>query len=106
MVIRNWGIGIDEERRSRAYTVPEVLIASLTLAIVASAFYAALSSGFLVTQSAREDLRATQILTQKLEGLRLCTWSELCAYTFQESYDPLATTNRANGVVYSGTVTT
>ncbi len=69
-------------------------------------FYGGLASGFALTQAAREDLRATQILMQKIEGIRLCTWSELSNYTFTESYDPLGTTNRTGGVVYTGKVTT
>lgn len=85
------------------YALPEVLVATVVLAMIASAFYAALSSGFLITQAAREDLRATQIMMQKMEGLRLCTWSQISSYTFQEQYDPMSGTNR--GTVYTGTVT-
>lgn len=87
------------------YALPEVLIAAVVLAIIAMAFYFGLSSGFLITQAAREDLRATQILTQKIEGIRLCTWNQLVNYTFREPYDPLGSTNgQGVGVIYHGTV--
>jgi len=85
-------------------TIAEVMVAVLILATIAIAFYGALSSGFAVVQSTREDLRAAQILNQKVEAIRLCTWSQLTNFNFQETYDPLATTNQSRGVVYTGTV--
>ena len=88
-----------------AFALAEVLVAVLVLAIIAVAFYGALSSGFSVAQTTREDLRATQILMQKAEAIRLCTWDQLTNFTFQEVYDPTAPTNTSAGVVYSGTVT-
>jgi Tfp pilus assembly protein PilV len=87
-----------------AFALAEVLVAVLVLAIIALAFYGALSSGFSVTQTTREDLRATQILMQKAEAIRLCTWDQLTNFTFQEQYDPTATSSVAGGVVYNGTV--
>ena len=55
-------------------------------------------------QTTREDLRATQILMQRIEAVRLCTWSQLGNVTFSESYDPLSGTNQAAGAVYFGTL--
>ena len=86
------------------FTIAEVIVAVLVLATIAVAFYGALSSGFAVVQSTREDLRATQILNQKVEAIRLCTWSQLTNFSFQEAYDPLASTNQSSGVVYTGSV--
>jgi len=91
-------------RQNSGFTLAEVLVAVLVLAIIAVAFYGALSSGFSVVQSTREDLRATQILMQKVEAIRLCTWSQLTNFTFQEQYDPTATSSTSGGVVYNGTV--
>jgi len=86
-----------------AYSLTEVIVAVFVLSTIAIAFYGGLSSGFSATQSSREDLRATQIMMQKMEGLRLCTWSQLTNYTFQEVYDPFAT-NNLRGTLYSGVV--
>jgi prepilin-type N-terminal cleavage/methylation domain-containing protein len=93
------------ERKSQTsgYTLVEVVVAVFVLAIIAIAFYGALSSGFGMVQTTREDLRATQILMQKMEAVRLCTWSQLSSFSFREPYDPLGGTNQA-GVVYSGTI--
>ncbi len=87
-----------------AYTLVEVLVAVVILAITGSAFYAALSFGFTLMDATREELRATQILTQKSEAIRLCNWDELSNFSFSDTYDPLGGTSK--GTVYSGTVTT
>jgi prepilin-type N-terminal cleavage/methylation domain-containing protein len=92
-----------QQHRQAGFTIAEVAVAAAVLTIVALGFYTALSSGFLVLQSSRENLRATQVMMQKLEGIRLCTWSELTNFTFAEPYNPLSTNN--SGVTYKGNVT-
>lgn len=83
----------------------EVLVAMLVLVTIATAYYLGLSSCFSVVKMSREDVRATQIMTQKLEAVRLCTWSELTNFSFVEPYDPLGSTNKSAGVNFFGTVT-
>jgi hypothetical protein len=78
------------------------VIAAAILTIVALGFYTALASGFGVLQASRENLRATQVMMQKLEAIRLCTWSQLTNFTFSEPYNPLSTNNA--GVTYRGNV--
>ena len=89
-------------RSTGAYTLTEVMVAVMVLGVIGGGYYTALSSGFSVLQSTREDLRATQIMMQKLEAVRLCTWSQLTNFTFQEAYDPLSSSNQ--GVGYYGNV--
>ena len=89
----------------RGFTLAEVLVSVFLVAVIAGAFYAALSSGFVQVQVTRDDLRATQILMQRLEAVRLCTWSELSDFSFQEAYDPSGPTNQTLGTQFSGTVT-
>ncbi len=93
-----------QDRPEAAFTLVEVVVSVFVLATIAVAFYGGLSSGFAMTQASREDVRATQILMQKVEGIRLCTWTELSNYTFRETYDPLSSTN-SKGVQYTGVVT-
>src|SRR5258707_11267987 len=76
-----------------AFTISEVVVAVAVLTIISLGFYTALSSGFGILQASRENLRATQVMMQKLEGIRLCTWSQLTNFTFSEPYNPLASTN-------------
>jgi hypothetical protein len=98
--------GINRRRNGgrAAFTVADVAVAVFVLGTIGSGFCLALSSGFSILQTTRENLRATQILMQKIEAVRLCTWSELANFSFQESYDPLSGTNQAAGAVYFGTV--
>lgn len=98
------GIGKTSNRRGAAFTLAEVAVAVFVLGTIGGGFCLALSSGFSMLQTTREDLRATQIIMQKIEAVRLCTWSELANISFQESYDPLSGTNQAAGAVYFGTV--
>jgi prepilin-type N-terminal cleavage/methylation domain-containing protein len=92
---------------TRAYTLPEVMMSVAIFAIMMSSLFAGFSYGFANIKATREDLRATQILTGKMEALRLCTWNQLsnCPSSFVEYYDPLAGTTN-NGAVYSGTIIT
>ena len=92
------------ERRRLGFALMEVIVAVLVLTTIGVAFYVGLSSCFSVLKTSREDVRATQIMMQKLEAVRLCTWSELTNFSFKEPYDPTSTNNGA-GVYYYGTVT-
>ena len=71
------------------------------------AFYSGLSAGFTVTQFSREEVRATQIMMQQVEAVRLCTWSQLHTYTnytFAQVYDPMSTNSATAGAQYTGNV--
>lgn len=89
-----------------AFTIAEVLVAVGVLLVISIGFYAGLSSCFGVVESSREDLRATQVMVQKLEAIRLCNWAQLSNFSFTETYDPMDTSNHLSGVMYYGTVTT
>jgi type II secretory pathway pseudopilin PulG len=95
-----------------AYTVMEVVIAVLILGIMILSLFAGFSSGFVVVQLARENLRATQIMVQKMETVRLLKWSQILntnnflQSTFSDYYDPTGTNTHTAGVIYQGFVTT
>lgn len=92
-------------REQRAFTIAEVIVAVFIVTAMALSLYAGFSTGFMIVDSARQDLRATQILLQKVEAIRLCTWSSLanCPVSFVESYDP---SSGNSGTIYTGTLTT
>src|ERR1051325_2552983 len=97
-------------REEEAYTLVEVLIAVFILAIMIISLYAGYSAGFSVVQVMRENLRATQILIQRAETIRLYNWTQVTDTnylkpTFTEKYDPRATTTNT-GTLYVGVVTT
>src|SRR5579862_3315196 len=88
------------------YTLVEVVISVFLLATMAVSLFSALSYGFSNVQADREDLRATQILLQRTEAIRLCTWNQLQNMTFETTYDPSGASNGNAGTVYYGTITT
>jgi hypothetical protein len=87
------------------------MVAAGILGFVATSLYGAFSAAFSMIQSTRENLRATQILVQKTEAIRLFTWSQIAdtnnylKSTFTEAYDPLGSTNNCGGAQYTGYVT-
>ena len=79
------------------------------LGVSVGALLTGVSSGLLTMQMARENVRATQILVEKTETLRLYSWDQLMTTnfiltSFTEKYDPL-TTNGGVGAIFTGTVT-
>lgn len=75
--------------------------------IVSVSLYAGLAQCFNSVQSSRHRLRATQILTEKLEVIRLYNWDQIntpgfVPPTFREYYQPA--TNGSQGIVYNGTI--
>ena len=99
-------------RSADAYGLPEVVIALVIIATLLVALYAGFSAGFAVMKSARENLRATQILVQRAEVIRLYSWSQIqntnlyLKPNFVEYYDPLGVTSGKYGVLYVGTMRT
>lgn len=88
-----------------AFTLAEVVIASGLIAISCLSLLIALSMGFSTVQANRENLRATQVMVQKMETLRLYNWGQLQSTNFfnpnfSERFNPLST----NGVLYVGQI--
>jgi hypothetical protein len=94
---------------THAYTVVEVLVSVCVLAIMIISLYGGFSAGFAVVQLARENMRATQIMVQRLETMRLYNWDQVrnttnfLKPTFSERYDP---SSPNAGTLYSGFVST
>src|SRR5947208_2753997 len=62
---------------NRAFTLVEVMTASALLGIMSISLLGALSSGFAVLRLTQEQLRATQILQEKMEIIRLYSWDQV-----------------------------
>src|SRR5437867_11818669 len=92
-----------------AYTLVEVLVCVALIVILFVSLYGGMTSGFSVTQASRENLRATQIMLEYMEGIRLYNWDQLTASNwipanFTNYYYPLAVPGESRGIPYVGTV--
>ena len=98
-------------RRGHAFTLAEVIIATAIVAITFVALYAGIYFSFNVTRFERENLRATQILLERTEALRLLNLEQVQSPVvnppiFYERYYPgAAGVGVANGIIYTGRVT-
>jgi len=96
------------KRRQEAFSFLEALVAMAVVGVVFVAFYSGITYGFARVQFSRENLRATQILMEKMETIRLYNWDQLTGTNyfiptnFVARYDP--TDNSGGGVTYSGTL--
>jgi len=96
-------------RRSlAAFSLVEATVGMAIIGATIGALFTGFTSGFFTMQLARENLRATQIMLEKMETIRLYSWKQVTnsAYipnTFTNFYDPQSTINR--GTKYTGTMT-
>jgi prepilin-type N-terminal cleavage/methylation domain-containing protein len=94
--------------RCAGFSLVESIMGMAVFGIAFLSLYGGLASGFSTIRMARENLRATQIILEKMETIRLYNWEQLntkdfVPTTFQGSYYPPGQTNGV-GVVYNGTV--
>lgn len=92
----------------RAFTLMEVMVAILAVAVSIVSLYTGLSCGFAAVETSRESLRATQVMLEKLETVRLYSWSQLntpgfMPTNFSAPFNPA--TNATGGFNYQGTIT-
>lgn len=85
----------------------EALVAMAIFGITFFSLYGGISMGFSIIGNARENLRATQIMVEKMETIRLYSWSQIntanfIPATFTEKYKP---TDGDGGLSYQGTMT-
>ncbi len=90
-------------------TLVETVIAVTILSILGAGIVGSINYGLFMMRLARENARATQVMLEKLESIRLYDWTEVNSNgfvppTFSEPYDPQAPTNQ-QGVIYYGTMT-
>jgi type II secretory pathway pseudopilin PulG len=91
-----------------AFTLIEALVALGAVGVVVLAMYAGLSSVFKLVRMSRENQRATQIMVEKLETVRLNNWAQINSNgfiprAFQAYYHTANGTNHRT--VYDGAIT-
>ena len=85
------------------------MVAVAILGFMLVSLYTGLSSGFAVVKVARENLRATQILEERMEVIRLIKWDDVTPgfipTTFSAPYYAADSTNSPSaGFSYTGLV--
>ena len=90
-------------------TLVDLIMAIGVLDVMASGIFGSFRYGFFTLQLVRENQRATQVMLEKVETIRLYSWDQINSNgfipaTFTDTYDPSAATN-VQGVTYNGTVT-
>ena len=90
-------------------TLSEVLIATGILGLSIAGILAAIFSGFFIVERVRENQRATQIMLEKVETIRLYNWSQVNSTgfiptTFTAPYDPQKPAGQ-QGLTYRGSFT-
>jgi len=93
-------------RQLAAFSLTEVSVGMAVIGTSMMALFSGFTSGFFTMQMARENLRATQILLEKTETIRLYSWDQVnipgfIPKQFNTPYDPNSTNS---GVIYKGTV--
>ena len=94
-----------------AFTLVEVLMGVSVLAVMMVSLYGGLYFGFAQVKIGREEERATQILQEKMEIVRLLNWNQVANLpgyvpaTFTASYAVANPTNApTNSLTYTGSV--
>lgn len=101
--IKTW-----KSRANSAFTLVEALVGFAVAAFAFVSLYAGITYGVSLTQVTRENLRATQLILEKFETIRLYTWDQISGVNgfiiptgFTNSY-AIDTSGNASGVIYTG----
>jgi Tfp pilus assembly protein PilV len=103
------GSGKRSGRDAAAFTFPEVLCAAMLIGVAMATIFLSLGQGYTFTQENSCNIRATQILNQQLETIRLYTWDQITngsyiATAFTNYYYPNGDSNGNVGITFTGTL--
>jgi len=89
------------------FSLVEVTVGLGIIGTCVAALFSGFTTGFFTIKMSRENLRATQILLQKAEAIRLQSWDQITSPTniptaFVDRYDP--NSSESPGAVYTGTI--
>ena len=101
---------LKHSRRPRqGFSLVEVSMGMAIMGTIILALVSGFTTGFFTMQLARENQRATQIMLEKMETIRLYSWDQIndptfIPKTFSAPYDPNAPVGE-RGISYNGTMT-
>jgi len=104
---------LPRRRSTQAFSLIEVTMSMGVIGVSVAALFSGFTSGFFTMQMSRENLRATQIMLEKMETIRLYSWDQVTApnaaiatnfipTAFTNYYDP---NSPQKGVTYYGSLT-
>jgi type II secretory pathway pseudopilin PulG len=104
-------IAVTNRARSRGFSLVEAVVGLALLGLVCMALFSGLCNSTFSVHLTRENLRATQIMSEKLDTIRLYSWKQLTNETYiREAFtaplhppDPLSP-SRTNSAVYNGSI--
>lgn len=93
----------------RAFSIIEVLVSTMLVSIIFLSLYAGISAGLGMVQLSRENLRATQILQEKMETIRLYNWNQVnqsgfIPATFTAPFYGTNVNSPDAGIIYQGSL--
>ncbi|MDB6065921.1 MAG: hypothetical protein JWR26_2129 [Pedosphaera sp.] len=102
-------IRLNSKPDAGAFTLAEVCVAVAMIGVMMIALFSGFRQSFKLVGANRENLRATQILQEKMELIRLYNWDQVTntgyiPQHFSATFDPTVATN-IEGAVYTGSVT-
>src|SRR5437879_9302984 len=102
-------LSLKPKTQESGMTLVDVVMSTAILSLMSIGVIGSLTYGFFVMQMARENQRATQILLEKVETIRLYSWDQVNSNgfiptSFTDVYDPQAVSSQ-QGVTYSSTLT-
>jgi hypothetical protein len=91
-----------------AFSLVEATIGMGIVGTAVATLFSGFTSGFFTMQMARENLRATQIMLERVETIRLYSWDQIntpgyVTPTFTAPYDPESPSGQ-QGLVYAGSI--
>lgn len=97
-------------RKEFAFSLVEACVGAMIVLVVFVSLYAGISTCFHATRAVRENLRATQIMLERMEGIRLYNWNQLAFSNwiptfFTNYYYPLTNRGESPGIPYVGRFT-
>jgi type II secretory pathway pseudopilin PulG len=98
--------GARSKLRQAAFSLVEATIGMGIVGTTIAGLFGGFTSGFFTMRMARENLRATQILLEKVETIRLYSWDQVTSPTyipasFTAQYDPEVATQTP---MFTGTI--
>jgi len=101
---------VKTKRQQNGFTLIEVIVSVGILGVLTVALYSGMTSATYAVRLARENLRATEIMVEKTDGIRLFNWDQLTDPSYMPTnftasyYDNGTTNNTTPGITYTGTV--